>query len=131
MKLAFRYIAPSVIWTILIIYLSTMPASSLDNFSLIEVIQVDKIAHIIIYAIYSLVLLYGMSYGHPSSINQNQWIIAWILGIMLGISMEVIQSSFFPDRHFDFLDIIANIIGSTAGLAVFKFFKQSSIWKYL
>ncbi len=122
---------PALVWTIIIVYLSTMPTSSLDEYALTDMMPIDKLAHVIMYALYSLLLLYGLSAGRPSSIRTNHWIIAWLVGVSLGILMEVIQSKFFPERHFDFLDIIANIIGSTAGLAVFNFFKQSSIWKYL
>lgn len=39
-----------------------------------------------------------------------------------GLFMEILQFTFFPGRYFEVLDIIANIIGSFAGLFVFKFF---------
>ena len=131
MKSTFFYISPTFVWTIIIVYLSTMPTSSLTDYSLIHMLAIDKIAHVVIYAIYSFLILYSVSRGRPSSISANQWIFAWLWSVTIGILMEIIQSRFFPERHFDFLDIIANIIGSTAGLSIFKFFKQSSIWKYL
>ena len=51
---------------------------------------------------------------------------ALIISILYGISIEVIQFTFFPGRYFENLDILANIIGSFTGLFLFNFFNKKS-----
>ncbi len=46
--------------------------------------------------------------------------IAIIFGIIYGIVMEMLQLGFMADRYFEILDILANIIGSFAGVIVYR-----------
>jgi len=39
--------------------------------------------------------------------------------------MEVVQYAFFPDRYFEFWDIVANIIGALAALLLLKLINHS------
>jgi len=44
------------------------------------------------------------------------------IAALYGVGVELVQYGFFPHRHFELLDIIANIIGSIAGLFALNFF---------
>lgn len=44
-----------------------------------------------------------------------------IFCILLGIGIELLQSTKFINRSFEFADIIANIIGALIGVVIFKF----------
>ena len=97
-----------------------MPGISLPE-SFWDFISMDKIAHIGVYAIQTFLLLIGLSKQIPND-TQRVAIIALIISILYGIMMEAMQYTFFPYRYFEYLDIIANIIGSFTGLLIFKFF---------
>ncbi|MFK7775887.1 MAG: VanZ family protein [Saprospiraceae bacterium] len=115
----FKKLIPAILWSFLILYFSTkgtinLPESWWDFFSM------DKIGHFGIYGIFTFLLLLG--FLSPSSKWKQKGVqMALGISIFYGISMEVIQYAFFPGRYFEYLDIIANIIGSFTGLLFFNF----------
>jgi VanZ family protein len=46
---------------------------------------------------------------------------AFLVAIGFGALMETVQFGFFPDRYFEILDLIANIIGSICGSAIYYY----------
>ena len=85
-----------------------------------DVFSIDKIGHFGIYGIFTFLLLLGFIF--PTSKWKEKGVqIALSISIFYGIGMEVIQYAFFPGRYFEYLDIIANIIGSFTGLLFFNF----------
>ena len=108
----------------LIFYLSTMGKINVPE-QLMDIFSMDKLGHFIAYGTLTFSLLYGFSYLGP------KWQIrgvrmALIISILYGISLEVIQFTFFPGRYFENLDILANIIGSFTGLFLFNFINKKS-----
>lgn len=67
----------------------------------------DKIAHLVCYGILSGSIWYVL---------RRKKVIILSLVIIYGIIIEWIQYSFFPQRFFEFYDIIANIIGAIIGI---------------
>jgi len=112
---------PAIIWAIIILYLSASSGVKIPE-SLSNLNAVDKIGHIAIYAIFSVLVFYGF-YGSGKKIT-NRLILLWVVGFssFYGFLMELLQFTFFTGRYFEVLDIIANIIGSFLGLLVFKVF---------
>lgn len=107
-----------IFWTIVIAVLSLIPSSEIPSISLNSKVPVDKIAHIFLYAIYTLLI---GKYLIDSSYNKGLRImIVLTITISYGILMEVLQYYLSPSRFFDMLDIIANIIGSIVGLLLLK-----------
>ena len=115
---------PSIVWALLILYLSSVTGLNLLE-SLRDIFSIDKIGHFGIYGIFTFLLLKAF---HPSSSVWKKNGVYWalIISIVYGISMEVMQYTFFPGRYFENLDIIANIIGSFTGLLFFKIFNKKS-----
>jgi len=85
--------------------------------------NVDKLGHLVFYGTHTFLLLFAMRQSLYPEGGQKGWIIAPFLTILLGFCMELTQYCFFADRHFDSLDLIANIIGSIVGLIIFKIMK--------
>lgn len=115
----FKKLIPAILWALLILYFSTkgkinLPESWWDLFSM------DKIGHFGIYGIFTFLLLRGFIF--PASQWKEKGVqIALSISIFYGIGLEMIQYAFFPGRYFEYLDIIANIIGSFTGLFFFNF----------
>ena len=112
-----RAFLPAFIWSLLILVLSTMPSISLPE-TFWDLLSPDKWGHIIVYGIFTLLLIRGFR-AKPTKKNIA---IAVFISILYGILMEIIQYSFFPDRYFEIYDIIANIIGSFGSLLFLKYF---------
>lgn len=119
----FKGYIPSIIWTIVIILLSIMPSQSLNQFSWSDMWNIDKLGHLTFYGLHTFLLLLAMRGDSVHKRRQKEWVFAPFLTILLGFCMELIQYCFFADRHFDVLDLIANIIGSIVGLFIFKILK--------
>lgn len=116
----FKGFLPAILWSIVIIVLSTLPGKAMNSFSFSDLWNVDKLGHLVVYAIHCFLLLRG--YRHLTNEILNRHVISALLwSVFLGFSLEIIQYSFFPDRHFDILDLIANIIGSIVGLIILNY----------
>lgn len=109
------FLLPALLWGSVIIWGSLasplqLPASSLLSF--------DKVIHVGIYFVFSVLLFYGII-KQGASLNKRQHIslITILIASLLGLSMEVLQYTGNAGRSFEMLDILANIIGSLLGVA--------------
>lgn len=123
-KGVFKGYIPSIIWTVIIVSLSVIPGESLEGYTWSDMWNIDKLGHLIFYSTHTLLLLIAMSARSDKLLTLNYKYLAPFLSILLGLCMELIQYKFFADRHFDVLDLIANIIGSLVGLIIFKILKK-------
>ena len=80
----------------------------------------DKFGHAAVYGIFTFLLLRSGRFYFEYALK-NIFFAAGI-AILYGISMEIIQFSFFPHRYFEYLDIVANIIGVLLTLLMNKLF---------
>jgi VanZ family protein len=86
-----------------------------------DIIGTDKLGHFAIYAIFSILMFFGIFKTRKEMPSNSTAFIIVCLCSAYGVLMELMQLTFFTGRYFEVLDIIANIIGSIAGLFVFKF----------
>ncbi|MBL7795171.1 MAG: VanZ family protein [Saprospiraceae bacterium] len=118
---------PAFAWLIAIVFLSTKGGVSMPSFDLF---QTDKLAHAGAYALLTGLILWGTTRRTGSA----RWIhgVATVLfASAFGALMEWVQFRFFPDRFFEYDDMLANAIGALAGWWVFVwFFTTKSTKKY-
>ncbi len=108
-----------ILWLILVCVLSLMPSgSSLSRVSF-DWPHMDKVVHGIMYAVMSLTML---KFLEKKGIAQPI-IYVLIFCIAMGISIEFLQASKIINRNFEIADIIANIIGTFAGIGIAKLLK--------
>ena len=109
-----KYYLPAAVCACLIFYLSTRASVSIP-FSWSDILAGDKIGHAIAYGSLTLAVLWGLRKDRGLSTSRGfNWVV--VVCSAYGILLEVIQYSFFPNRYFEVLDILANIIGSLIGL---------------
>jgi VanZ family protein len=109
---------PALIWMAIIAFLSLIHSGSLPSNNWFSRIHADKIAHIILYAILSLLLLYAFSKNF--GLDSKVFIYAIIISGLFGIFIEMIQSVMNFGRSFELLDILANITGAFVGASIYK-----------
>lgn len=115
-----KYYYPVTIWGIIIIILSSIGGVNLPE-SFWDFIALDKVAHFGVYAIFVVLAFWGAEKnGHYLKFNLSVLVIG--IAVFLGILMEIMQYSFFPNRYFELYDIIANIIGAFVGSTIYKRF---------
>ena len=108
-------------WALLILLLSTMPGSSIPKVGWKLYFQLDKLAHFGIYFILAGWLAISLG-AVNKELAFTRWILVVVICAIYGIAIEAIQYLFLSDRFFEIPDIIANIIGSIAGIVFVYFF---------
>ncbi len=109
----FRYNFLSLAWAILILVLSFLPGRNLPN---VQIVALDKLVHFIFYLLLFVFTMYGWRRQLQITLLRKVPIaLVWLACILFGIAIEVCQEVFTADRHFDWLDIMANSMGALAG----------------
>jgi len=113
--------APAIIWTIGIAWLSTGPGVSLPQ-NWYDLFAADKWMHLGAYGLLALLYCYAWEaqFESTKSISQKEVLGIIIVVSLYGFLMEVIQYLFYPSRFFEYLDILANIIGAYIGGSVYQ-----------
>ncbi|MFT7036511.1 MAG: VanZ family protein [Cyclobacteriaceae bacterium] len=112
----------SVLWGIILAVLMLAPQ---DAFPESELLGYDKLAHLGVFAIFSITLLFGSKLKHrkrklDNQIRKN----AFILSVVYGIILESLQY-FVPGRMVDIYDLLANTLGAIVGVILFSTFNKN------
>lgn len=109
---------PAVIWAILVAFLSLSSVSIVPEFIWSDLIGVDKLGHAVFYSILGLLVFYGF-YKHP---KRYRYMVLWTVMMCsgFGILMEVLQMWMRTGRRFEFLDILADVIGVLIAYCIFN-----------
>ena len=110
---------PAMIWSLVILVLSAKAGINLPE-SWFDLIAMDKLGHFGVYGLLTVAILWG-NHKNEVPLTTKSAIFAVFLAGVYGICMELMQYFFFPGRYFEYLDIIANIIGAICGFAFFKY----------
>ena len=95
---------------IIIFCLSVVDASRIPNFAMLSFMS-DKFVHALIYFYLALLGLF-------SRFNISELFLVIII-FMFGLIIEVIHY-FHPYRYFEYFDLLANLIGVTIALQIFR-----------
>ncbi len=78
----------------------------------------DKLSHIFAYFVLIITLLFAF---YKNGILQlKNWVMLIILCSAYGIVLEFTQFSLFPNRYFEWLDALANVLGALIGSIIFR-----------
>ena len=111
---------PGISWAILIFYLSVVHPASLHLPTFWDAYQLDKLSHATFYSI--LVFLLANGFQKQNAIKfalLHAAGSAIIFGIIYGGLIELCQAYLTTDRTGDWIDFIANAIGSYIGMRIF------------
>lgn len=111
----FKHLILPLTATIVTIIGSGLSATRAKELLTLDLFSQDKLLHFSCYFILTVLWSYGL---YKIKINQHIQK-SLMITISVGLLMEVCQYLFFEGRHFEFLDIIANISGSLIGALVF------------
>jgi len=108
---------PATFWTLIILILTWYPKIEIPD---IGIDAEDKIAHIGVFCLWSLLMLRMFSKYEIKRIPGAVKLLI-IAGTIFAIADESVQG-FVPGRHFSFYDMLANNIGIWLSVPIFKFF---------
>jgi len=112
-------IIPVLIWAGIIAWLSTGSSVQLpDPWKTIH--WKDKIGHAVAYFVLAVLLCRVLHY--LGKLGSRSACVVVVLSSFYGAGMEAIQYFFYPGRHFELLDMVANVIGASLGVYVAYYF---------
>lgn len=121
MNRRYLYYLPAILAAIVIYSLSTNTNVRLPQVSWLEP---DKIAHLGVYAIFHLIIVWGMLKQQAwKKIHWNFVFLSLVIASSYGALMEWVQH-LTPGRVFDYADMLANVMGTIVGTLCIPFVKK-------
>ena len=113
MKNFLKYNWPSILWAAFIFVICMMPARHIPR---IRIPNFDKVVHTSIYIIFAVLTYYGWSMQTRfRGLHQKSILKIIILLASYGLMIEIMQETLTTDRHFEWLDELANTTGAVLG----------------
>jgi len=109
-----KYLLLAVIWTIITLFALFAPESTVKVDDTFSIPGLDKVAHFILFAIWSFLVAKALS-------ERKKSIDIWLFGggfVVLAVLTEVIQH--YIGRTFEWQDILADITGIVISLLIYK-----------
>lgn len=111
----------AILVTLVVVYLSlgNPPQFGPDLF---DFAGADKLKHALAYTTLTVLWLNAITVGTPTrgSTQRNYWLVPCIALFFLGVLLEVLQWTLFPNRFFEYADMLANGVGIGIGSLIFK-----------
>lgn len=96
-----------------------------DAFPESKLLGYDKLAHLGVFAIFSITILFGNKLRHRKRKLDNQKKLnAFFISVVYGIILESLQY-FVPGRMVDIYDLLANTLGAIVGVILFSTFNKN------
>lgn len=117
--MTFSYKIATLVWLAVIMVLSITPGNYLPPLH-VELIAPDTIAHIGFYMILQVLACRWLTETKSKTHISDVWMIA-LSGVLYGYLIEILQGNFISGRYFDYADVLANAIGTSAGIIICLF----------
>ena len=116
---------PALIWLLVITFLSlssNVPMPRVNFFS------PDKVAHAGAYAVLTWLLALGVRKSQKSALSHSNLLLIFCFAAGFGALMEWVQGTFFPNRFFEYNDMLANASGALFAIVILNsgLFKQKN-----
>lgn len=110
-----------VLWSLVVLGLYAVPGQDLEAMSFWQALSLDKLAHLVVFAILTLAMAVGFRKQQKfQGLNERAFLYAILLGVIYGGVLELIQGATFEDRHTDVYDFVANAFGAILGIVIFR-----------
>jgi len=117
----YRYFIIPVVWALAILVLYSIPGFDLSYEEPWDLLRLDKIAHMGLFAVMFLVLMVAFrKQGSYRRLKFHARKFSLILTLLYGGVLEFYQGAFFIERSSDLLDFIANSVGAFLGILLFR-----------
>lgn len=115
----FKYTWFPILWTFLLIGIHAIPGNELP-LPYWDLFEFDKIVHLTLFLVLTFTWtngIYKQSASYKLKVHGPKLIV--VLSLILGLVLEMLQNAIFVERYFQWTDLIADCIGSFAGIGVF------------
>lgn len=107
-----------VVWTAIIIILSSVSGSGLEKVSLLKIYHIDKVLHALMYYMQTFLLI--EAFNENKNRNIRNFLYPLLIAFFTGAIMELSQHFIIESRHGDWFDLLSNVFGSVIALSTYK-----------
>jgi VanZ family protein len=119
MKLFLKY-WKTVLLTLVVIIVSSMPGNKVDEIKFIDFPHADKIVHFAMYFSLTFVLIYEFIINFGIKKIRKIKLFSFVYCLILGILLELVQKFLIIERNLDLFDLLANIAGIFCCIILFN-----------
>lgn len=117
----FKYLLPVILWSLIILWLISIPGSNMPKTPLLAIPHLDKLVHFGIFVVFAFLLNYGLSKQASVFCQKQQYTISLLIGVIYSAGTELLQYIVISARSAEFWDFVANFTGCVVGVLVFKY----------
>lgn len=117
------YYLPAFGISIVIFLLSTLVGAKVPLPNSIP-IGPDKLGHLMAYLVLTLSIAWGL-FKNKKLTTRNIWLTLSATATY-GIVLEIVQFNFFPNRYFEWWDMLANLVGALIAIGLIFFSNKIS-----
>lgn len=111
----------SITWGAFILITCSLPSDELNRVKLINIPHIDKLVHLVLYFIFTLLLVSENNVKkYANGVTVNAIIIAAGVALGFGAMVELLQYYVFTSRSAEIWDMIANTIGFIAAAFAYQ-----------
>lgn len=117
----FKYTWWSLLWALIIFILCAIPGRDIPHVSFLELISFDKFVHAGVFFVLIVLTIRGFLLQNSfTRLQRSAKISAFVICIIYGGLLEIMQGTLFEGRSASWFDIIANSFGAAMGLLLYK-----------
>ncbi|MDR2854022.1 MAG: VanZ family protein [Prevotellaceae bacterium] len=124
-KIFFKQYFPSIIITVVILYLCFAPPSAFQGVSKFPK-NTDKLVHLLMFAVLTMALHFDFE-KQLVSLSKSKWKVCLLFPAALGLLIEICQRFIFTYRSGDWKDWLCDLAGIFVVYVVVKVVKQLRI----
>ncbi len=121
-----KYFWKPILWLALICYGLFIPASNLPVKQFFRIPHFDKMVHFALFFGLCILLIKPFK-----KLKTKYYLLAFLISIVLGASLELVQHILSHSRSSDLYDFFANTLGITFALIFYSFFVSGKKWEVL
>lgn len=121
----FKHIKWPLLWALVILILCGIPGRDIPHINFLEILSFDKFVHAGVFFVLILLTIRGfLLQTNFIKLKQYAKLIAFVICVLYGGLLEIMQGTLFEDRSADVYDFIANSFGSFIGLMLYNWVEK-------
>lgn len=121
-----------MLWALLILILCGIPGRDIPHISFLEMLSFDKFVHAGIFLVLVVLMIRGLKLQNSIRLLQfNAKAYSFIICVIYGGALELMQEAVFEERSADIYDFIANSFGCLVGLMIYNWLERLFIGRII
>ena len=125
----FSFYKKTIVIIMLITLASLMSFENIDPNEIPKIPHLDKVVHFMMYLTLTFTFMWENFSRHQYHVIMSRFILIVVVVTAIGITMELLQAGITVSRSGNVADAVANSIGLTVGMILFRVTKNNSFIK--